>query len=258
MDTFFYFLLNLLFQCLIVSSPRETGWMRPTCITLSVYLCLNYLQWIFFILAEIGAFISLDVISFIWKSILHLKSYPQRVKHHSRKWAYNANAMFKGCVLVKSFSYIVYMRIYVQIYEELISKTWSLNLALALRHQFLDWCLTRFGKEVFILGWHLLSYRTTCIFYLWLDWMAEMSIASISSFGASGHSDLTGSNPDRVKIYTCHFIARCRSLLRYGNDNVTECDIRSWCWCPGLPVAQHYKVVIGAHCHRSVPVLIWP
>ena len=41
------------------------------------------------------------------------------------------------------------MRIYVHIYEELFSKTWSLNLVGPLQPRFLDWCLTRFGKELF-------------------------------------------------------------------------------------------------------------
>ena len=32
---------------------------------------------------------------------------------------------------------------------------------------------------------------------------------------------------------------------------------RSSCQRPGVPVRQHYKVTIGAHCHKSVPVLKW-
>ena len=37
----------------------------------------------------------------------------------------------------------------VNAYEELFSKTWSPNTALALQRQFLDWRLTCFGKELF-------------------------------------------------------------------------------------------------------------
>ena len=38
-------------------------------------------------------------------------------------------------------------------------------------------------------------------------------------------------------------------------DNVTESgDIGIW-W-PGHPVGQHYKVIMNAHCHKSVPVRI--
>ena len=39
---------------------------------------------------------------------------------------------------------------------------------------------------------------------------------------------------------------------------MTEWDIRSWCWQPDLPVGQHYKVPMSVHCHKSVPVQIWP
>ena len=33
--------------------------------------------------------------------------------------------------------------------------------------------------------------------------------------------------------------------------------IKSWYWWPCLPVEQHYKVAVGAHCYKSVPILIW-
>ena len=40
-------------------------------------------------------------------SVEHLKSsFPKRGKRHSRKWACDVNAKFKGCVLVKNFSQI--------------------------------------------------------------------------------------------------------------------------------------------------------
>ena len=37
--------------------------------------------------------------------------------------------------------------------------------------------------------------------------------------------------------------------------SVTKCDIRSWCWWPGLPTGQLYKVTMSAHCHKSIPDL---
>ena len=40
--------------------------------------------------------------------------------------------------------------------------------------------------------------------------------------------------------------------------NGTEWAIRSWCWWSGFTVGQHYKVTISAHCHKLVPILIWP
>ena len=36
---------------------------------------------------------------------------------------------------------------------------------------------------------------------------------------------------------------------------MTEWDIGSWLH---RPLGQHYKVIMGVHCHKSVPVLIWP
>ena len=35
-------------------------------------------------------------------------------------------------------------------------------------------------------------------------------------------------------------------------------DTWSWCWWPGVPMRQHYKVTMSVHCHKSVPILIWP
>ena len=54
------------------------------------------------------------------------------------------------CFDTELFTY-VYMHIYVHIYEVVFNspKTWSPNLTLALQHRFLDWRLTRFGKELF-------------------------------------------------------------------------------------------------------------
>ena len=38
---------------------------------------------------------------------------------------------------------------------------------------------------------------------------------------------------------------------------MTEWDIRSWCWQPGLPVRLYFKVAMSAPYHKySVPVLI--
>ena len=34
--------------------------------------------------------------------------------------------------------------------------------------------------------------------------------------------------------------------------------VRSWCWHPDFLVRQHYKIIMCVHCHKSVPVLIWP
>ena len=74
--------------------------------------------------------------------------------------------------------------------------------------------------------------------------------------------ETVGSNPAWVKamtyqIDTCRFPARCSALLGYGKDwlaqcqdNVTDWGITSWCWRPGFPVGQHYKVATSVHCHK--------
>ena len=36
-----------------------------------------------------------------------------------------------------------------------------------------------------------------------------------------------------------------KDWLAQSQDNVTEWDIRPWCWWPVLPVGQHYKVTIS-------------
>ena len=46
-------------------------------------------------------------------------------------------------------------------------------------------------------------------------------------------------------------------LAQY-HDSMTEWNITSWCRPPGLPVGQHYKVAMRAHCHKSVFVVMRP
>ena len=65
----------------------------------------------------------------------------------------------------RAFHICVYMHnIYVHIYEEFFSRTWSSTLALALQYQFLEWCLTCFGKELFICRYMYVLY--VCIMYV--------------------------------------------------------------------------------------------
>ena len=47
-----------------------------------------------------------------------------------------------------------------------------------------------------------------------------------------------------------------RDCLAECQDNMTECDIMSWCHQPDFPEGQHYKIIIETHCNKSVPVLI--
>ena len=66
---------------------------------------------------------------------------------HSNKWPCNADAKFSYYVLEKNLSHVNKCIYNVHIYEELFSKTWYPNMALTLQPRFLDWRLTRFGKE---------------------------------------------------------------------------------------------------------------
>ena len=44
--------------------------------------------------------------------------------------------------------------------------------------------------------------------------------------------------------------------LALCQDNVCECDSRSWCQWPGVPLRQHYQVTMSAYCHKSVLALV--
>ena len=85
-----------------------------------------------------------------------------------------------------------------------------------------------------------------------------------SCFGRSGDFRPYWSQTDDIEIDTYHFLARRSALLHLDKkdwlaqcqDNVIESDIRSWCWWPGLPVGQSYKVPTSVHCHKSATILI--
>ena len=51
-------------------------------------------------------------------------------------------------------------------------------------------------------------------------------------------------------------VIRIEQGLVQNQDNVTEWDIMSWYWWPGVPVKQYYKVTMNVHCHISVAMLI--
>ena len=97
-------------------------------------------------------------------------------------------------------------------------------------------------------------------------WMSRAPVPmfwEIGEFRPHGY-DSWSSQINALKMYTCRFLARCSTLLGWGmdwlaqcQDNVSEWDIRSWCWQPGLPVGWHYKVM-SIHCHKSILVLMWP
>ena len=49
----------------------------------------------------------------------------------------------------------------------------------------------------------------------------------------------------------CRLISRRLALLGYGNDWLAQCQ--GMVMAPGLPVGQHYKVVMNVCCRKSVP-----
>ena len=70
------------------------------------------------------------------------------------------------------------------------------------------------------------------------------------------------SQNNHFKINTCHSLAWCSALLGEGKDwfsqcqdNGIECDSRSWCQWPGVPVRQHYKVTLSVHMKLPHPVI---
>ena len=79
-------------------------------------------------------------------------------------------------------------------------------------------------------------------------------------------SNRRSNQTNNIKICSCRFLVRPPALLgkgmdwlAYGQGNMIEWDIMSWCWCPGLRVGvgHHYKVSMREQCNRSVHILIW-
>ena len=83
-------------------------------------------------------------------------SFPKRVKRPFRKWHSNGNAKFYYYVLEKSFSHMnkgIYMYIFM--------KSSFPELAIGIAASILNWCLTHFGKELFICSLMLSSAATS-------------------------------------------------------------------------------------------------
>ena len=84
-------------------------------------------------------------------------SFWKRVKRQSKNRCCNANATFGHNVMEKSSSEIWNIYAYIYPCEKRFTKAHSLKLKLALQAHLLEWCLPRFGKEVFIyvyVYWH--------------------------------------------------------------------------------------------------------
>ena len=71
------------------------------------------------------------------------------------------------------------MYIYMYIYkcEKLFTKTHSLNMALALQAHFLEWCLVRFGKELFIYVFVFICRRKLWIKYCYVSLSLSPSLS---------------------------------------------------------------------------------
>ena len=136
--------------------------------------------------------------------------------------------------------------------------------------------------DIWNTAWSML-YTTCDMWYMthnirdatWVrtSWGSRMSRPSGSCSGILGNMKVGGSSPDvpvfepwssqtnDFKFDTCRSLAWHSTLLGWGKDwlvqcqnNVTEWDSRSWCWWPGVPVTQYYKVAMSTHCHKLVPV----
>ena len=82
----------------------------------------------------------------------HMKStFPKCYKRHSKKkWVSNVNPKFVDCRLCfgkELFIYQYIMCIYLHIYEDLLPKARSLNLAFTLGPHLLEWCYRVFEKS---------------------------------------------------------------------------------------------------------------
>ena len=79
--------------------------------------------------------------------------------------------------------------------------------------------------------------------------------------------EVMGSYPNQVKpltykidLWRANLIPGVIIILSWYwfsqyQDNMTEWNIESWCWQPGLPGGQHYKSIMSAYCHKPEPVL---
>ena len=191
-------------------------------------------------------------------------------------------------VLEKSFSH---MNKCIHVYIFLKSsfpKTWSPNIQLPLQARFLDWRLTRFGKELIMycilamdVGWDMIPIR-------FFNWLTNRFVAIFICTNQTGRTNEMSVRPSPIpgdrgiqtnevkpyfnqinylKIDTCHILARHSALLGYDKDwsvqwqdNVIEWDRITGHGADGLVISwgQHYKVSMKVHCHTVVPIRIWP
>ena len=102
----------------------------------------------------------------------------------------------------------------------------------------------------------------------------EMTLVHLVSFGKSTgwlpRWVVESSNPSRLIPMTYNIwcvslpsLVFDSNMIRQGSiapyqDKMIEWDIGSWCWQPSPQLAQHYKVVMGVHCHNLLPIPIWP
>ena len=94
------------------------------------------------------------------------------------------------------------MPIYVHIYEELFSKTWSANMALALHLRLFDWHLSQFGKELFIYICKYIIYIYYIYVYVYSDWLT----LSLPNFQICCHSQCQNSRRESLDLDTLFII----------------------------------------------------
>ena len=80
--------------------------------------------------------------------------------------------------------------------------------------------------------------------------------------GRSGGWSWSSQTCHVLNIDTCHCGQQKSDRARTGWLSVRimwlSWHIRSWRWWPDLPVGQQYNVAMTVHCHKVVPILIWP
>ena len=88
----------------------------------------------------------------------------------------------------------------------------------------------------------------------WNEQSTRLPFWEVQGFDARGFEPWSSQTVD-INIDTYRFLGKCLALLVYGKnqlDDMTEGDIRSWCWWPVVPVGQHHKVAMSVDTHPDM------
>ena len=122
-----------------------------TYLYLCIYLYMSICAYVHTIATYVDIYICVYIL--ICTCAHRYSSFRKRVKHHYKS-GFQMSILSLQIVdwdLEKNSLYIYgYTRVYLHIYVELFPKTRYLNLVLTFETHFSEWCLTRFGKALFI------------------------------------------------------------------------------------------------------------